>query len=199
MRAPDVKTVAITRVDGGVTVLRIIEVEYTSSGEVRAKFDITPEYVDALIQKHIDGGNWNGLLKPVSWEFVPNDYMHEDDDYTYRNAWVHAPGGKKPNHDMPKAREIHRVYLRKARLAEFCRLDNDYRIADEANDQAEKARIGAHRQAFRDVTEDPRIEAATTVEELKALRLDALLPEITKGEKYMDKMRVSPHIKNSGK
>lgn len=188
--APDVQTVAVSRVDGGLTIVRIVETEYHVDGSIHKQYNITPEYIDAIIAKY----NWQGGEAAVSWELVPNDYLTDDTDVTYRNAWVHKKGSKKPDHDMSKAREIQRVYLRKARMAEFCRLDNDYRIADEAGNIAEKQRIGRERQAFRDVTEDPRIEAASTVEELKALRLDVLLPEITKGEEYMDKLRVSPAI-----
>jgi hypothetical protein len=186
MTKPEVQTVAVRQAGGGVTVMRVVE-----------GFEpITPDYVNYLIGQHIAGGNWVGDHAPVDWEFVPNDYVDENTDRTYRNAWVHEHGKaqKKPNHDMPKAREIQRVYLRKARMAEFCRLDNEYRIADEAGDVALKTELARQRQAFRDVTEDPRIEAAQTVEELKTLRLDVLLPDITKGEKYMDKLRVSSNI-----
>jgi len=183
-KPPDVRTVAVSRVDGGVTVLRVIENEYGPHGEIRKHHDITPDYVERLIAKY----DWKGSLAPVGWEFVPNDYVDETTDHTYRNAWKHNKGGKKPDHDMTKARELQRIHLRKARLAEFCRLDNDYRIADEAGDVKAKKEIGALRQKFRDVPAHPSIEAAQTVEELKLLRLDALVPE-TKGEVYMDKMR----------
>ncbi len=183
-KAPDVKTVVVTRVDGGVTVVRVIENEYGPDGEMLKHHGITPDYVERLIAKY----NWQGRLAPVSWEFVPNDYVNEDTDHTYRDAWKHKKGGKKPDHDMTKAREIQRIHLRKARLAEFCRLDNDYRIADEAGDIKAKTKIGALRQKFRDVTKHPSIEAAQTVADLKKLRLDTLVPE-TKGVVYMDKMR----------
>jgi hypothetical protein len=179
---PDVVTVVISRADGGTSIKRIITSELAP----------TPENIEAELAKrsHVFAG--------ATWEIVPNDYVDENTDRTYRNAWVHAKGRKKPDHDMPKAREIQKVYLRKARMAEFCRLDNDYRIADEAGDQKAKKDIGALRQKFRDVTEDPRIEAAQTVEELKACRLDALIPE-TLGEKYMNKLRVSPDIPGNKK
>ena len=199
--SPDVVTVAATRVDGGLTVSRFITQEYRAPTEEEIKNgaplvkipngkprEITPEFVNEVYARKRTGGD-----VIVSWEFVPNDYCDETTDRTFRNAWKHDRGGRKPKHDMPKAREIHRVYLRKARMAEFCRLDNDYRIADEAGDTKARKEIGALRQKFRDVTEDPRIEAAQTVEELKALRLEALIPE-TKGEKYMEKVRVSPAI-----
>lgn len=201
---PDVITVVITRADGGLTVKRIIVTEYRPPTEeekarslVRApslRREVTPEFIEAEIAKR------EALKGYLEWHIVPNDYCDETTDRTYRNAWVHKRGRKKPDHDMPKAREIHRVYLRKARLAEFCRLDVDFARADETGDTETKSRVGAQRQAFRDVTEDPRIEAAKTVEELKALKLEVLLPEITKRVSYMnEKMRVSPFIEKRKK
>jgi hypothetical protein len=174
---PDVVTIAISRADGGTTIKRLVTSEIAP----------TPENIEAELAKrpHMFAG--------ATWEIVPNDYVDENTDRTFRAAWVHARGRKKPDHDMPKAREIHRVHLRRARLAEFDRLDNDYRMADEAGDAQAKKDIAAVRQKFRDVTDDPRIEAAQTVEELKALKLAALVPE-TLGVKSTDKMRISPAI-----
>lgn len=178
MEKPEVVTVAATREDGGLTVSRfVISREHPV---------ITPEWINEIYaRKARDTGK-----VVVSWEIVPNDYLTDDDDVTYRNAWKHNSGGRKPDHDMPKAREIHRVHLRRARVAEFDRLDNDYRIADEKSDQKAKKDVGELRQKFRDVTDDPRIEAAQTVEELKALPLKALIPE-TMGIKATDKMRMN--------
>jgi hypothetical protein len=178
---PEVVTVAATREDGGLTVSRFI---ITREHPV-----ITPEWINEIYtRKARDTGK-----VVVSWEVVPNDYLNDDTDNTYRNAWKHNAGGRKPDHDMPKAREIHRVHLRRARLAEFDRLDNDYRMADEAADVQAKKEIAVIRQKFRDVTEDSRIETAKTVEELKALRLDVLVPE-TLGVKATEKMKISPAI-----
>jgi hypothetical protein len=170
MRAPDVKTVAVSRVDGGVTVMRVIENEYDPAGELRAHFDITPEYVDSLIAKH----NWQGPLAPVSWEFVPNDYIDDNTDHTYRNAWKHAPGQVKPDHDIGKARDIHRDKIRRERLRELDALDIEYLAADEDGDQPRKRTIAARKKKLRDATAHPAIDAATTLEALKALTLAEL-------------------------
>lgn len=179
--APDIVTVVITRADGGLTVKRIIEKEYRDGKLVR-RVEVTPEFIEAeLAKREVFKGH-------LGWEIVPNDYLNEATDCTYREAWKHMPGSKKPGHDMDKARLLQRIYLRKSRMAEFDRLDSEYRLADEANDQAEKKRIGAIKQKFRDVTADPRIEAAQTIEELKRLTLKEIVPE-TIGEKYTDKMR----------
>jgi hypothetical protein len=164
---PDVITVAVSRVDGGLTVLRVIVTEY-SQGVPRWTIDPTPEYIDAIIAKH----NWQDGLAPVSWRVVPNDFVDESTDRYFRNAW--KDGGDKPGVDMPKAREIHRDKLRVMRLRPLEALDTAYMRADEVGDQQEKRRIATQKQALRDVTADPRIDAAATPEELKAVIPDAL-------------------------
>jgi len=72
-------------------------------------------------------------------------------------------------HDMPRAREIQRDRMRAARAPKLAALDIAYQRADEAGDNAKKERITALKNALRDVTADPAIEAATTTEVLKAV------------------------------
>jgi hypothetical protein len=88
-------------------------------------------------------------------------------DRTYRNAWVADLVNGSIGHDMPKAREIHKNYMRRARTPLLADLDTQYMRADEAGNGASKAQIAAQKQALRDVTADPGIAAAQTVEELK--------------------------------
>lgn len=181
-RQPDVVTVAVSRVDGGVTVLRVIENEYEpdprseSGRRVRKHYDVTPAYVESLIAQYVRDGAWQGGQLPTGWRFVPNDYVDEQTDRTFRNAWKDAPGRGKPDVDMPKAREIHRERLRRLRTPLLEQLDADYMRADESGDQQEKRRVAAQKQALRDVPADPRIDAAQTPEELKAV-----IPEVLRG------------------
>lgn len=178
LRQPDVITVAITRVDGGVTVMRVVVNEYAPNPEnpsVRMlvrHYEPTPEYIQSLIDKHIEGGNWTGGLLPVSWRIVDNDYAENEDRY-FRNAWKDN-AGKKVEVDMPKAREIHKHQLRELRQPLLESLDVEYTRADESKDNTKKAEIVAKKQELRDLTADPRIEAATTPEELKTIGLDKL-------------------------
>ena len=92
-------------------------------------------------------------------------------DRTFRNAWE---DNGSINVNMPKAREIHREKLRALRKPLLEVLDMAYLRADEQGDVAEKARIAAEKQKLRDVTADPRIEAAQTPEQLKAVLPDVL-------------------------
>jgi hypothetical protein len=178
--APDVVTVAVSRVDGGVTIMRVIKTSYRKplEGEgservIRREVDVTPEYIERQIQRHVEGGNWIGDFAPTTWRIVPNDYLDDTNLPDYRDAWKDTGKGK-PEHDMVKARDIHRARLRKIRGNYLDALDADYMRADEAGDNQTKKAVAAKKQKFRDVTEHPAIEAAQTVEELKACTLEAL-------------------------
>ena len=74
--------------------------------------------------------------------------------------------------NMAKARNIHREKMRAARTPLLAALDIAFQRALEQN--ANTATIVAQKQALRDVTSDPAIEAAQTVEELKAVWPDIL-------------------------
>jgi hypothetical protein len=174
MAKPDVITVLVHRFDGGATVLRVVTAEYGPDGEARWTIEPTPEYINQIIAKH----NWQGGQRSVAWEIVPNDTITENTDRTFRNAWrVALPPIADRFHiyiDMPQAREIHRENLRAIRAPLLEQADIDYMRADESNDLLEKRRIAQVKQALRDVTDDPRIEAAQTPEELKAVIPDVL-------------------------
>jgi hypothetical protein len=88
-------------------------------------------------------------------------------DRSYRDAWTDQ--GDRIGHDMGKARAIHRDKLRAARAPLLAALDVDYAKADEAGNQAEKRRVAAEKQRLRDITADPRIDAAATIDELKGV------------------------------
>lgn len=94
-------------------------------------------------------------------------------DRTFRNAWKHDGGGKVV-HDMDKARELKKDQLRVLRKPLLADLDVAYMLADEKGDTAAKSDIAKQKQALRDVTDDPAIEAAATPEELKAAMPAAL-------------------------
>lgn len=76
--------------------------------------------------------------------------------------------------DMPKARDIWRDKIREERKPKLEQLDVDFMRAVEADDATEKAAIATKKQALRDATSDPAIEAAATPEALKLVRPAAL-------------------------
>jgi fibronectin type 3 domain-containing protein len=76
--------------------------------------------------------------------------------------------------DMTKAREIKRDQLRAERRPLLEQLDVEFMRAQEQGDQTKADEIAAKKQALRDVTADPAIDAATTPDELKAATPAAL-------------------------
>ena len=95
-------------------------------------------------------------------------------DRSFRNAWEIVAGGRI-EHDMGKCREIHKDRLRAIRAPKLVALDIEYQRADEDGDVQRKQAVAAKKRALRDVTVDPRIQAAQTPEELKAVIPEALL------------------------
>lgn len=100
---------------------------------------------------------------------------------TFRDAWV--LDGEAVVIDMDSARDIHRAVLRQARPALFLPLDDTLRrlarkdLLDGLNEdeRAEARAAEAACQVLRDITADPRIEAAASPDELAALTITALL------------------------
>ena len=107
--------------------------------------------------------NINGDVRDASSITVPTDR-------TFRGAWQFS--GAAVEIDMTAARDIHRDNLRAERKPLLEALDVAYMRALE--DDTGTVDITAEKQALRDVTEDPRIDAAATPDELKALTLDVL-------------------------
>lgn len=97
-------------------------------------------------------------------------------DRTYRNAWVPNLVGGKVTHDMSKAREIHKDIMRRVRQPLLEQLDVAVLRAIEqgAAGKQDREAAMAKKIVLRDVTADARIEAANTVEELKAAWDNAL-------------------------
>lgn len=102
-------------------------------------------------------------------------------DRTYRNAWV--DDGAKIVHDMARAREVQRDRIRTYRHLQFEELDAQWMKAMGQKDQLSADAVEAQRQALRDMPADPRIDAAVTVDDLKAFEnspsvVSILRPEI---------------------
>ena len=79
--------------------------------------------------------------------------------------------------DMTKAREIKKDHIREERKPLLEKLDADFMKALENGDTTEQQAVKTKKQALRDATDDPAIEAATTAEELSAVR-PSILDEV---------------------
>ena len=108
--------------------------------------------------------NINGDVRDAASLTVPNDR-------TFRGAWQF--NGAAVEIDMAAAKEIHKDNLRAERKPRLEALDVAYMKALEAGTGA--AEIAAQKETLRNITDDARIAAATTPEELKSLDLDTLL------------------------
>lgn len=119
----------------------------------------------------VDGADLNEAVRkwaeldapPVSVKPIVDEPDHE-----FFDGWKHIGGGRV-GFDMLKCREIHRKRMRLERAPKLAALDVEYQRADEVGDTQKKRHIAKEKQRLRDVTADPRIDAATTPEELKAI------------------------------
>jgi hypothetical protein len=121
-------------------------------------YPVTPEAVALRCQQD--------QLDVKSWRVVR--YADIPKDRTYRDAWADV-GTAALVHDLTKAKQIHRTHLRVARQPKLDALDVAYQKADEAGDKAEKKRVAAAKQALRDLPAHPAIDAAQTIEDLRAV------------------------------
>lgn len=79
-----------------------------------------------------------------------------------------------PVYNMSKARNFWRDKIRVDRYKKFKELDTEYIRAVETNDSVSIDEIVAQKQILRDAPADPRIEAATNLEELQQVYPDIL-------------------------
>jgi hypothetical protein len=107
-------------------------------------------------------------LTLVGWRQLTLAEHHEfERDRTYRNAMEDVGG--KLRHNMNKARELHRDHLRHLNGERFLTLDREWLDASASGDKRAADAAEAKRKARRDLVNDPRIDAAQTIEELKQI------------------------------
>lgn len=137
----------LSRADGGISILKIKPEKSVEEEISKWKETAAAEWLPASVL-------------PCSPDDIPQDR-------TFRNAWKRQVG--RVVVDMTQAREIHRSRLRVMRGPKLAALDVDVVRALESGDQAKLAEIAAKKQALRDVTSDPAIDAAATPDALKAV------------------------------
>jgi len=147
-----IRKIIYTRPDGGLSVVHPVR---NTIGEV-----------DGITDAEIEQRAWDKLpADAINPQFV--DPAVIPTDRTYRDAWQHDVGNTVTHH-MGKARAQHREKIRALRKPKFEKFDADYMKALEDNDTATMATIKNKRQQLRDAPQHPAIDAATTIEELKA-------------------------------
>lgn len=158
--------VVITRVDGGVSVMHIVAGQHPEGTDP----------VDAELEK---------FRAAHPGEYVSHRLMPRANLPTHRNfrdAWCDRTPELVLDYDMDKCRAIHRETLRQMRAPFLADLDVQYMRADEAGDAKDKERIALQKQALRDVTADPAIDAAKTPEELMRVIPEPVRPVAVLGD-----------------
>lgn len=163
--------IALERIDGGVSLMAFLIVARGNQLPVGAVWldersgwwgrNASDENIAreiSCIPEAADVKAWHRVSDPA--DQVPTDR-------TYRDAWSWT--GSKVEHDMTRAREVHRDRIRKARGAAFAALDGKFTRALGQKDQAAADAIEAKRQAWRDAPADLRIDNAIDVDQLKAI------------------------------
>lgn len=106
---------------------------------------------------------------PLRWFIAkPSDIPT---DRTYRNAQVAHPTEAVVVHDLERARELHRDILRNERVERMLLLDYEWMAATRAKDQTAVDAVDAKKVELLDITNDPRIDAAQTIDDLKLVVL----------------------------
>lgn len=100
------------------------------------------------------------VIDAAIWD-IPNDRV-------FRDAWTADNSKGAIVIDMEQAREIWRDKIREARAPEFAKLDAEFMIALERGQDTKD--IVARKQALRDATKDPAIDAAKTPEKLAKIK-----------------------------
>ena len=125
---------------------------------------------DALVfEQIVRAYNGNGKPTPKRYVILAED-AELPSDREYRNAW--AIDGGKIVIDLTKAKDLHRAKLREARAPIMAQLDVDFMRALEQG--KDTAMITAQKQTLRDVTKADAINAAQTIDQLKAVTLGLL-------------------------
>lgn len=136
----------IKRDDGGVSIMNIPPRK--EDGSYPSQYDCIAKWADQ-----------SGII-----EVVEIDRGDIPQDRTFRDAWGHDLSV-----DMPKARDIWRKKMRVVRKPKIEALDVEMMRAVGKRDNKAMDDVEKRKQALRDVTDYPAIEAAQTPEELKAV------------------------------
>lgn len=137
--------------DGSVAIMILSSNDYKVSDEI-SKWD--PIYQEKVLS-----------YCALKEESLPKD------DY-FRDAWIHE--GDEINIDLEKAKEIHRLELRRLRKSKLQRLDIKFMRASETSDEERKKEVIALKQYLRDITQHPDLLNAKTSEDIKNFMPDIL-------------------------
>ncbi len=163
------KCLAFVAPDGGVSIIRPV-------AKAQRQGETEEQFLDRVLSENIRVGK----QVCAGRQHDPGSYATEHDtitvvdedhipvDLAFREAWVLQ--GDRPVVDIERAKGVHRDRLRSARKALFAENDAKAAWAVLLADDQMKAEAIAERQRLRDLPADPAIDAATSPDELKAIR-----------------------------
>lgn len=128
------------------------------------------EAMEYLLKKDVPPRVWHPsyrhnriLYKIVKRSEIP------DEEY-YRDCWKLSDYENEIiTIDIEKAKNVWKDKIREKRKEIFQKLDVEYFIAHEKNDQNEISRIVNHKQLLRDVTKLPEFDNVSTIEEIEKI------------------------------
>ena len=163
---PEQTKISIALTDGNVVVLSFVTKEFAPDGNVNWEREANAENINAEIVK--------AGFRAASWRIITDADIPESREF--RNAWRDNGSGKIA-HDMVKVKGVHLGRLREARLPMFEQLDAEWMKATGQKDNKKADEVEAKRQKLRDITvvAQPLLDAAQTVDEVKAITLESLL------------------------
>lgn len=129
----------------------------------------TDANVWAELHKACPEVNQLGMRRPTVLSYAVITDAEIPADRAYRNAWEVVGGRVVEN--LAKARELHRDKLRRQRTELLLPLDIAWSRAMATGDKAAASAVEAERQQLRDAPDDPRIESAQSIDELKLITL----------------------------
>ena len=156
---PEYVRIAISRPDGGVSIMQFITFVRRHADDPGQVRDATPENIEAEIKK--------SGTPCTRWHII--DDADIPADRAFRAAWTDAGG--KIDHDMEKARAIHMGRIRTARNA---KLDETDKLVARLDGAPVPEELKALRQKLRDIPQTLDLAKAATVEDLKAAWPDEL-------------------------
>jgi hypothetical protein len=170
MPAPQTLLISIVCADDSVAVMAFVVKElHPATGVIMWEREPSYEAITSEIERA--SASFDADKMPIkSWRIIERDDIPAD--RTYRNAL--RDNGKKLQHNMPHARELHRELLRSERREVFPVMDGEYLKALDTGDSVARQAVARKKQGLRDAPAHPAIEAAKTVEQLKTLTLDKL-------------------------
>lgn len=135
---------------------------------VSLNFEPIPERVDTEIAKIFSNPGYTE--RPVSWRFISEaDLPEKLGDREFRAAW--RDDGKAIAHDMAHAREIRLATLRNERAGKLSKLDTEWMKAASQKGDVEAVEVKQQELRGFPVAIAPVLEAAETIEALKAIQL----------------------------